>query len=290
MSASSSAYKPSLPELVEDRWGYRNLQHYLREEHPEVLDDLTSLCPYCGSRSLRRVESQVVCTKCGVVVEELYNPDQHLPFDTTYAPTANISYGDSLGGTLSTGNLKRVLGDPDPTKLGLEKEDIEFIKQLLEALEGRPVSDEEVVKNVQRYIRSIFLTHIKTQVNRLEPRQSMRLKQELTDLLQEHRLYTGKEYNEFHHKLANKAGKIASKLGKIMDAAGSYPLESYRKLATAILVFLLKSFNEKRLLHRIQDNEEYPSEDIKLLSCLATCPHLKVNSLNNPLSLLQGTS
>jgi hypothetical protein len=75
--------------------------------------DLTKLCPECFEESVEfdAKSGERVCRRCGLVVEE-YLEEQlsdDLPFDTTYALTNHLAFGKSLGGTLPSNQLYKVL-------------------------------------------------------------------------------------------------------------------------------------------------------------------------------------
>ena len=262
--------------LVNERWGMERLHYFLSREHPEVLTELQEVCPLCHKGPLktlgRKHRVEVVCTSCGVVVQEVYKPADYLPFDTTYAHTANIAHGKSLG-TPTSQNLLQQIVVKSPQQYGLTKDDIEFVRRVLEAINnGEPVTRSDVMEFLKRYLHKIEVTHIKTQVQNVEPTQSIRLKTEVAGLLDAYGLYTGATYNEFHHMLADRAGEMASLLGRFMEAGVSSPPNSYRKLATAVILTILEPTSTcKELYERILDSEDLNPSDIKMLQCLSHC-------------------
>jgi hypothetical protein len=69
------------------------------------------ICPECLSTTLMEDHDrgEVVCTTCGAVVDEIDELSGDLPFDTTYALTNHLAFGKSLGGTLPSNQLYKVL-------------------------------------------------------------------------------------------------------------------------------------------------------------------------------------
>ena len=85
-------------------------------------------CPECGG-SLREADGEVVCSNCGLVLDEL-NMIHRLPMDETYAPTCDLAFGKSLGFTLPKSGLHKVLAmAPEGKKdLGLRARHIRLIE------------------------------------------------------------------------------------------------------------------------------------------------------------------
>ena len=265
-----------LDNLLAHRWNPDNLYRFLSKKHPEVLSELGRICPECLANPLIDTGSEIVCHNCGVVVEEKINPAQYLPFGQTYALSASVVHGDSVGGTMPSGYLQQIISKPlDLEKVGLSPEDISFIQETLSRARDRPLSEEEAREVVRRYLRQIELVHIKTHLRNIESPKTMKLKTELTGLLDQHGLYSGQNYDASSHLLADQAGKIAEKVGRFLEAGMAKPLDSYRRLAAAILVWLIdQAPHLRRVCAEIRKVEEPDESDIHLIECLVKCPLL----------------
>jgi len=66
-------------------------------------------CEACGG-TLRKVGSDYVCTRCGLVHESVSTVCS-LPFNVTYAPTNFLTFGKSLGDTLRPQDMLKVLSN-----------------------------------------------------------------------------------------------------------------------------------------------------------------------------------
>jgi len=267
-----------LDNLLTNRWTPEQLFKFLSSEHPEVLHKLADICPECYENPLVHTGQEVVCSHCGVVAEEILDPKSYLPFDTTYALTANVAHGSSLGGTLPQGFLQQMITERplDLGEVGLKKEDVEFIRRVLErANKGDPISTEDAQDVIKRYLRRIELTHVKTHLRHVEAQQSMRLKTELTGLLDKFGFYTYRTYNELNHQLADQAGALAERIGRFLEAGWTRPMGSYRTLAGAILVWLIEETPHlKSVAEEIKAGEGIKNIDIVAVSCMAKCPLL----------------
>jgi len=209
------------------------------------LEDLICLlekrCPECNSDSLIEVEGTVVCTKCGLEVESHQTRDNYLPFDTTYALTSNLAHGNSLGGTLPMKQLHKVIVRSKNGSYGLP-------------------------------IRAM---HLRTIMQNIEPPQSLRLKEELSAIIKDVGLYS-EEYSEFNHQLANQAGIISQRVARFIQAGWTRPPSSYRRLAAAILLHILKGHSGMKMVEAEIIQMERPSTyDLGAISCLLTCPLLE---------------
>jgi len=273
-----SAGAEKLDNLLMNRWDPASLFNFLSAEHPEVLHELDSVCPECFKNPLLHVGGEVVCSHCGIVAETIIDPKSYLPFDTTYALTAQVAHGSSLGGTLPQGYLQQIITEKplDLGKVGLKNEDVEFIRRVLEAANrGEPVSTEDAKDVIKRYLRRIELTHVKTHLRHVEAQQSMRLKTELTDLLGKYGFYTHETYNELNHLLADKAGALAERVGRFLEAGWTRPPGSYRTLAGAILILLIEDTPHLKLVsEEIKAGEGINPLDIVAISCMVKCPLL----------------
>jgi len=69
------------------------------------------ICPECFSSDVFEDEAsgELVCRSCGLVIDWLPSFDDSLPFDQTYALESALSVGKSLGGTLPSRGLYRIL-------------------------------------------------------------------------------------------------------------------------------------------------------------------------------------
>lgn len=112
------------------------------------------ICPECLEMSVKIVGVMRVCRRCGLELGSwsLDEPhtraglplDDSLPFDTTYALTAEMSLGRSLGGTLPSGQTHRVIvrSPTGRTDAGLEARYMNIIHES---------SDSPTVKKVIEY-------------------------------------------------------------------------------------------------------------------------------------------
>jgi len=66
------------------------------------------VCPECLLMSVQMVGVMRVCTKCGLELGR-WDLDTSIPFDSTFAPTSSMALGKSLGGTLPSKQIFRVL-------------------------------------------------------------------------------------------------------------------------------------------------------------------------------------
>ena len=66
------------------------------------------VCPECLVMSVQMVGVMRVCTKCGLELGR-WDLDTSIPFDSTFAPTSSMALGKSLGGTLPSKQVFRVL-------------------------------------------------------------------------------------------------------------------------------------------------------------------------------------
>ena len=170
-------------------------------------------CPLCGGDIVNR-DGELVCSQCGYVIEET-PPSRRLPWDETYALEGNLAWGRSLGDTLPMGQLCRVIA-------------------------RSPAGAKDL---------GIRARHIKTIVEAVEPREVMRLKEEASALLKRYGFYG--DYSEFNHVLGNYAGLLAEKLGRFLHVFGHRP-SSYRRLAAAIIVWLLMKHPERGMKIRAE--------------------------------------
>lgn len=266
-----------LDALLAHRWNPDTLYRFLSKKHPEVLSELGRICPECLANPLIDTGSEIVCHSCGTVIEEKINPAQYLPFDQTYALSASVVHGDSVGGTLPSSYLQQVVSQKplDLEKVGLSSEDVSFIQQTLSRARDKPISEEEAREVVRKYLRKVELTHIKTHLRNIESPKTMKLKTELTGLLDQHGLYSGQNYDASSHLLADQAGKIAEKVGRFLEAGMAKPLDSYRRLAAAILVWLIdQAPHLRRVCAEIRKVEEPNENDIHIIECVVNCPLL----------------
>ena len=260
------------------RWNVDGLHRLLSKVSPEALRALFQRCPECLSNSLIEKAGELICKCCGLVVEEIPGLDSRLPFDTTYALTGMVAIGRSIGDTLPANQLARVITQ-NPLNLkevGLSDEDIEFIRSVASRVEGgERVSKKEAEELVRRYLRKIRLTHLTTHIRNVEPEASMKLKRELTWLLERYGLYEAGVYDEFSHRLADKAGVLAERVGRFMEAGGARPPKSYRRMAGAILVWLMG--DTPRLAgtcDEMKRGEGITPLYVDYVDCLTRCPLL----------------
>ena len=78
----------------------------LGEAQPRTNKDF--VCPECTEMTVKIVGIMQVCHKCGLDLGP-WEMDVSLPFDTTYVPTSSMALGKSLGGTLPSKQVHRVL-------------------------------------------------------------------------------------------------------------------------------------------------------------------------------------
>jgi len=184
--------------------------------------------------------------------------------------------GQSLGGTLPVGDLTKVLTERpfNAEKVGLTRKDMEFIRQVIDrANKGEDVSMDDAQAVVRRYLRKIELTHLKTHLRQVEPQKSMKLKEEMTKLLSLYGLYSYREYNELQHQFADAAGIMCERVGRFLEAGWTRPQSSYRKMAAAILIWLMKGTSHlKRVCDEIMEKEQPDKYDLGAISCLSKCP------------------
>jgi len=180
-------------------------------------------------------DGELVCSSCGYVVEEA-PPSRSLPWDETYALEGHLAWGRSLGDTLPMGQLCRVIARAGTQDLGLRAR------------------------------------HIKTIIEAVEPPEVMKLKQEASAILKRYGFYA--DYSEFNHLLGNYVGLLCERLGRFLHVFGRRP-SSYRRLAAAILVWLLLSHPERRMklkAEMIRRREKVSFDDIASIDCLIHCP------------------
>lgn len=75
----------------------------------------TNLCPECNGQ-LTHKDGEIVCKKCGLVVEEVFKPENRIPMKETRSPTCSLATDKSLGTVMSKGSLFRVLARDTPPK------------------------------------------------------------------------------------------------------------------------------------------------------------------------------
>jgi len=262
--------------LLSRRWSPNTLYNFLSKRHPKVLSELARICPECLQNPLIEAGGEICCLHCGTVVEQKIDPAKYLPFDETYALSASVVHGSSLGGTMPTNYLQQVVSQKpfDLERAGVTEQDTAFIQDVLSRT-GGPISREEARQVIRRYLRSIELTHIKTHLRHVESPKAMKLKTEMTTLLDKYGLYDRSTYNEFNHQLGNQAGILAERVGRFLDAGMAKPLKSYRKLAAAILLWLIEKAPQLRQTYNEIERIEAPSpEDVSIVECLITCPLL----------------
>ena len=117
------------------------------------------VCPECLEMTVKIVGVMRVCHKCGLELGR-WELDQSLPFDSTYAPTSSMALGRSLGGTLPSNQVYRVLmkSPTGRTDIGLraryinivhESNETPTVKKLLEYGSG-------LLKNLGLEERHVF--------------------------------------------------------------------------------------------------------------------------------------
>jgi len=159
---------------------------------------------------------------------------------------------------------------------------MEFIRQIMStAKNGGEVSIKEAQEGVKRYLKKIPMTHIKTQINQLECPQAEKLKEELTGLLSKYGFFKSGDYNPFDHQLADMCGVLAQRIGQFLNAGLGKPPASYKKLASAIIIHLLRP-THPYLIEEIEINEEPSIVDLAGIACVLQCPMLNnVSKLKN---------
>ena len=196
-------------------------------------------CTLCGGALIER-DGELVCSSCGYVVEEA-PPSRSLPWDETYALEGHLAWGRSLGDTLPMGQLCRVIA-------------------------RSPAGAKDL---------GIRARHIKTIIESVEPPEVMRLKKEASILLKLYGFYA--DYSEFNHILGNYVGLLAERLGRFLHVFGHRP-SSYRRLAAAIVVWLLLKHPEMRMkvkAEMIRRREKVSFDDVASIECLSKCPLVK---------------
>ena len=163
-----------LLESILDRWSPGDLLAHLKD-----------LCPECQRPTLTKTDDgMLVCESCGVVVDEQPSMVRRLPFDETYALTAKLSHGRSMGGTLPPEDLYKVIA---------------------------------MSKNGRKDL-PIRAIHVRTVTMQVESSQSMRLKEEISGILKKYGLYS-QEYREENHLFADVCGVLAERVGRFLGAA-----------------------------------------------------------------------
>ena len=231
-----------LLESILDRWTTRDLQAYLKDLYPDLLPALKDTCPECRKRTLTKTnDDMTVCRSCGLVVEEQASMVRRLPFDETYALTANLSHGRSMGNTLAPEDLYKVIA---------------------------------MSKNGRKDL-PIRAIHVRTVTMQVELSQSMRLKEEISALLKKYGLYS-REYREENHLFADQCGILAERVGRFLASAWMRPPTSYKSLAVSIVVLKLRESPRMVYLANYIQHQEEPDEfDLTAVSCFKTCPFLQ---------------
>ena len=142
---------PKELEKLLSRWSSQSLLRLLEDR-----------CPECLEPSLIEADGELVCSRCGYVVEEA-QPSCTLPWDTTYALEGCLAWGRSLGDTLPMGQLSRVIARAGGEDLGIRAR------------------------------------HIRTIVEAVEPRAAMRLKEEASGLLKLYGFYGDYNIYKINH-------------------------------------------------------------------------------------------
>jgi len=260
--------------ILRRRWSPEQLQRFLIQN--DLVIKLARTCPECFSENLVDAGAEIVCRNCGYVVEERQYLSQSLEYGTTYALTSDVVNGKSLGGTLPAKELETIVTSIDLAEVGLTKEDEEVIRQILSRT-GEEVSRAEVQDALKRFLKKIPLTHLRTHLQNLEVPPTTNLKTELTRLLAEYGFYKGVEYNAFDHHLGNMAGVLAQRIGRFLYAGGAKPIHDYRRLASAILIWLLEE-SHPETAKLIREKEQPSKEDMGMVKCLVNCPVLTASS------------
>ena len=69
-----------------------------------------NICPECGtSRYVEERDSELVCTNCGLVLREIFSPEQKVPIKETRSPTCSLAFDKSLGSHLPKKYLNKIL-------------------------------------------------------------------------------------------------------------------------------------------------------------------------------------
>jgi|GEM_PF-2961449 len=86
-------------------------QHLKRKIGIINRERLELVCPECLEAKVYydHERTERVCGNCGYVFDEPTDFDESLPYDTTYALTSDLAYDKSLGGTLNSKALMRVI-------------------------------------------------------------------------------------------------------------------------------------------------------------------------------------
>jgi len=146
----------SLPQLFELE---KRLDEHLKGKIGDITPErLEFVCPEClNARVYFDPErNERVCGDCGTVVEENVEYDESLPFDLSYAPSSDLAFGKSLGGTLNGKALMRVLAKTGTEDLGIRAR---MIRVLTETVE--PPALIEVLKLAYETSRKFHLDHDK---------------------------------------------------------------------------------------------------------------------------------
>jgi hypothetical protein len=260
--------------VLRRRWSPDQLQRFLIQN--DLVIKLAKTCPECFSEDLVDAGAEIVCKNCGYVVEERQFMSQNLEYGTTYALTSDVVNGKSLGGTLPMKELEAMVTSINLAEVGLTQEDERIIKNILSKT-GEPISRAEVQDALKRFLKKIPLTHLRTQLQSLEVPPTTSLKTELTKLLSEYGFYKGSEYNAFDHQLGNMAGVLGERIGRFLYAGGAKPVHDYKRLASAILVWLLEE-SHPETAKLIREKETPAEEDMEMVRCLVNCPVLTASS------------
>lgn len=257
---------PRLEEILK-RWDSDAAQSNLAEL-------LSRRCPECLGETLVTKGSEVVCRSCGLVVEDRPQLSMRLPFDTTFALEASVAFGRSLGGTLPSKDLYKIVSRNkiDLKTAGISQTDVEIIAGLL-TKDDRQRTTKEAEQLIRKYLKNIRATHLRTYIETVESPQALKLKEEVSHLLKQYGLY-GENYNEFNHRLANHIGLIAEKAARFIQV-GRYALSSYRKLAAAIIVFATREYPRLNgLVEKVMKEERPDAPALGAIRCMLGCPWL----------------
>ena len=73
------------------------------------------------------------------------------------------------------------------------------------------------------------------------------------------------------------AGVLAQRIGRFLYAGGAKPVHDYRRLASAILIWLLEESHPESA--KLISGKEHPTEeDMGMVKCLVNCPVLTASS------------
>jgi len=88
----------------------KNVNKNVNKTINKNVNKIPEKCPSCGG-ALQIKEGAVVCTKCGLIVDEELEAVHNLPFGQTFQPSNNLHLGRGLGKPLPTNNreLYRIL-------------------------------------------------------------------------------------------------------------------------------------------------------------------------------------